>query len=177
MPPGRHLATHEEIRERFVFPDKDGLLDAFWDTPSRRDLFAGYERLIEALKIAELPAEQWIGGSFVSLVMTPHDIDMVNYCDAKVYESLSAEVRAMLKQYFLGRETAKHCHCDSHFAVLPPATHRHLEDFKIVQAYWEKTLGHDRTGMPKGIIERYVDAKITSDNQYETEELSDAILG
>jgi len=92
-------------------------------------MFSGYERLVAALQATELPAEQWIGGSFISHAEEPNDIDLVNYCDARHYESLAPETKAMIKQYFLGKKTAEFCHCDSYFAIQPPEEHQNNEDF------------------------------------------------
>lgn len=153
LPPGIHPTTIEELQERF------GTSISKIDFPDirREHLFAGYQRLIEALRLVGLPAEQWIGGSFIAFWGSPNDIDLVNYCDVVAYEALSPEIKAMINRYFQGEETAKHCHCDSYFVPLPPPQHRLNDDFMIVRAYWEKLLGHDKTGRPKGIASIIID--------------------
>ena len=154
LPTGLHPATHDEIRDRCVNFDA-------WGREHREKLFSGYEKLIAALELVGLPTEHWIGGSFVSKAETPGDIDIVNYCDVQAYEGLPPELMAMIKRYFQGEETAKHCHCDSYFVPMPPPEHRHKEEFLIVRAYWEKELGHDTEGRKKGIISRQVEFQDT----------------
>lgn len=150
MPPGFHPAAHEQIKERCVNYEGLGCGD-------RVRLFEGYEKLVAALQLVGLPAEQWIGGSFVSNEDGPQGIDLVNYCDVYVYESLPSALKAIINQYFQGNTTAKHCHCDSYFVPLPPKEHHLNADFMILRNYWEKELGHDHKGQRKGIILRHVE--------------------
>lgn len=150
LPPGIHRATHSDIYERLASFDA-------WGCGDRERLFAGYCRLVEALQIVGLTAEQWLGGSFVSNEDGPEDVDVVNYCDVTAYQALPPELKAMIQQYFCGDDTAKHCGCDSYFVPLPPEDHRANPDFAIVRAYWERRLGHDLAGRPKGIVSRLVE--------------------
>lgn len=154
-------------RPRTLFPP------LFFDRDHREELFEGYERLVAALELIGIGAEQWIGGSFVSKTPHPEDIDLVNYCDAKAFQDLTPETKAMIARYFRGRKTAEHCHCDSYFVPSPPAGHAHSEDFKVVLAYWQKKLGHDKIGRPKGIVSRVVQAESESND---LEEKSDAVV-
>lgn len=161
LPPGIHRATHDEIRERFVTQrlKYDSFLQirpATGEPVTREDIFKGYERLIEALVLVGLPAEQWIGGNFVSSKAGPDDLDLVSFCDVDAFEALAPELRALIKAYFNGQETARHCHCDSYFVPSPPAGHRLNADFMLVCSYWERSLGHDNYGRPKGIVARSV---------------------
>jgi len=167
LPPGIHQASHDEIRDRLVsIAPKPGL----WPMSDRRKvLFSGYERLIEALTLAGINTEQWIGGSFVSRTDAPNDIDLINLCSVEAFEKLSPEVQAMVSQYFKGEQTAKHCHCDSYFAPAAPVGHPLDGDFAIIHNYWKKKLGHDREGYPKGIIARFVESTAIT-----ATELSDA---
>lgn len=161
LPPGIHPAPHDEIRERFV--TKRLMYESYLRGPpatggpiTREDIFEGYERLIEALMLVGLPAEQWIGGSFVSSKVGPCDLDLVSFCTINAFEALSPELRTLIKAYFKGDETARHCHCDSYFVPAPPAGHQLNADFLLVRSYWESLLGHDDYGRPKGIVARTV---------------------
>lgn len=66
-------------------------------TITRRYL-RGYERLIEALMLVGLPAEQWIGGSFVSSKVGPCDLDLVGFCTINAFEALAPELRTLIKR-------------------------------------------------------------------------------
>lgn len=161
LPPGIHPATHDEIRERFVTErlEYDSYLQvwpASGDPVTRDDIFKGYERLIEALTLVGLQAEQWIGGSFISSKAGPDDLDLVSFCHVNAFEALAPELRTLIKAYFKGEETARHCHCDSYFVPVPPSDHQLNADFMLVRSYWEGLLGHDDYGRPKGIVARTV---------------------
>lgn len=150
LPPGLHPADIPTLRRRFV----DELLSApmYWDT-TRRSLFAGYLRLVEALQLMELPTEQWIGGSFISGFENPKDIDLVNFCDASAYQALPVELKAMIQRYFKGEETAAHCGCDSYFVPQASPDHPRYADFAELQRYWMGKLGSGPEGIPKGIVQ------------------------
>jgi hypothetical protein len=168
LPQGIHQATHEEMRERLVTEPLKSITSV---DSNRESMFTGYERLVSAIQLVGIPTSQWIGGSYVSTHPTPSDIDLVNYCDVVIYESLSAESKAMIKQYFLGKDTARHCFCDSYFVPAPPEDSPNKEDFLIIAAYWKKKLGYDRIGRSKGIISRLVKIETAS---IDAEEHTDA---
>ena len=145
LPTGLHTADLNAFHRRCV-------TELHLSSDHRSPMFAGYRRLIEALELLNLPTEQWIGGSFVSKHPSPNDIDLVNFCDVRAFESLPAELRAMIKRYFAGDETAKHCYCDSYFAPKPPPEHQLTQEFLQIQDYWASKLGSDEIGRDKGMI-------------------------
>lgn len=170
LPSGIHAATHDELQQRFCEPVSGG----DFSSPTRRQiLFSGYEQLLEAMQIAGMPARQWIGGSFISAEPDPGDIDLVSYCTVADYERLLPETRALLKQYFLGKKTAAHCHCDSYFAVCP-TDGKHSTDFETIERYWRRKLGHDRAARPKGIVLRELSPTTINEDTEETTDASAA---
>lgn len=159
LKPGIHPASREQIKHHYgtqhpaTIPDKHVLAARHGH---REQLFRGYERLSEAIELMGISTRQWIGGSFISHKPNPADVDLVNFCDVAQFESLPPEMKAMINMYFEGMETAKHCHCDSYYAPLPPEEHLHKADFQEIERYWKDLLGHDRAKTPKGIIETLI---------------------
>ena len=135
---------------------------------SRQTLFSGYEKLVDAFNLVGLPSTQWIGGSFISTLPDPNDIDLVNFCRVTDYDNLSAETRAMIKLVIQDKITAVHCHCDSYFVPVPENT-THTDDFLTIQAYWKKKLGHDKIGRPKGIVQRQIERPPVEEDATEEE--------
>lgn len=161
LPPGWHSATVEEFRLRCV----DEFPRGFWGAPQqpdahRKKLFDGYLRLHEALSELSIPTEQWIGGRFVSVADQPGAIDVINFCDAKAYESLPAELRALIQRYFDGERTAQHCHCDSHMVPKGPPDHPCNADYLKMRNFWHKRLAYDRDQRPRGIIGITIEAAL-----------------
>lgn len=115
-------------------------------------LFSGYLRLHEALQMLGIPTEQWIGGPFVSRHPRPAVVDVVNFCDVHAFESLPAELRALVLNYLRGQESAAHCHCNSHLVAKGPPSHPCNAEYLRMFNFWHKLLGHDSAGRPKGIV-------------------------
>ncbi len=61
---------------------EENFVEGIPDVNSRRELFIGYLRFLEKLKIAvNASFEQWINGSFISKKLSPQDIDVVTFID------------------------------------------------------------------------------------------------
>ncbi len=118
----------------------------------RATLFDGYMKLYAALELLGIPTEQWVGGPFVSHHPRPPAVDVVNFCDAHVFESLPTDLRALVLNYFNGQETAAHCHCDSHLVTKGPPDHPCNAEYLKMHNFWHRLLGHDHVGRPKGIV-------------------------
>lgn len=159
LPAGWHAATIDAFRQRCVdeFPP-DLKPELQRPDEHRARLFAGYLKLHDALAALCIPTEQWIGGAFASSAPTPAGIDVVNFCDARAYESMPAELRAMLKRYFDGESTARHCHCDSYMVPKGPPTHPCNADYLKLHNFWHKRLAYDQDKKPRGIIGIYIEA-------------------
>ncbi|HRQ59176.1 MAG TPA: hypothetical protein PLN31_17310 [Azoarcus taiwanensis] len=159
LPAGWHAATVEAFRRRCVdeFPPH---LKPELQRPNehRAKMFDGYLKLHAALVALSVPTEQWIGGSFASGDPAPNDIDVVNFCDVRTFESLPAELRAMLKPYLDGENTARHCHCDSHMVAKGPPTHPCNAEYLKMHNFWHKRLAYDKEQKPRGIIGVFIEA-------------------
>ncbi len=152
LPPGWHLASPDSFRQRCVEEMPVEFKKGRHKSTHREKLFHGYLKLREALLLMGIPTEQWIGGSYATWKPQPKDIDVVNFCDARAYESLPAELQAMINRYFMGPDTAAHCDCDSYLVSKAAPDHPCSGDYLIRFNYWKKLLGHDRQGRPKGLI-------------------------
>ncbi|SEG30261.1 DUF6932 family protein [Thauera chlorobenzoica] len=161
LPPGWHSATVEGFRQRCVdeFPPHFRR-ELQQPDAHRKRLFEGYLRLHEALSELSIPTEQWIGGYFVSGAPAPATIELVNFCDAQAYESLPAELRALIQRYFDGERTAQHCHCDSYMVTKGPPDHPCNADYLKKHNFWHKRLAYDRDKRPRGIIGITIEAAL-----------------
>lgn len=151
LPPGWHPASTEAVKARCVedalFPRADAAAPIH-----RNRLFSGYRNLHDALTLLGIETEQWIGGDFVSTCPLPAHVDVVNFCDARLYESLPVELKAMILRYLRGSESVGVCHCASHLVPKGPPDHPCNADYLTLFNYWQALLGHDPQGRPKGII-------------------------
>lgn len=152
LPPGWHPASPDSFRRRCAEESPADFMKGRLNCAHRQKQFRGYLKLREALVLMGIPTEQWIGGSYATWKPEPGDIDIVNFCDAHAYEGLPSALQAMLNRYFMGRDTAAHCDCDSYLVSKGPPDHPCNGDYLIRFAYWKKLLGHDRQGRPKGLI-------------------------
>ena len=87
LPPGRHPATIDEIRDRFV------LHADFRASSTRAAIFEGFASYLLAWDAAGLALSAtllrglWVAGSFVSAEMEPTDIDVSPLYDGQVLNS------------------------------------------------------------------------------------------
>jgi hypothetical protein len=161
LPPGWHSATVDGFRQRCVDEFPPHLRHELQQPDAhRKRLFEGYLRLHGALSELSIPTEQWIGGAFVSAAEQPDAIDVINFCDAKAYESLPAELRALIKRYFDSERTARHCHCDSRMVAKGPPDHPCNADYLKMHNFWHKRLAYDRDKRPRGIIGITIEAAL-----------------
>lgn len=167
LPNGWHAATLEGLKQRCVdeFPPH-AEIGAQKPDAHRFRLFNGYMKLHAALAALEIPTEQWIGGSFATAKQDPADVDVVNFCDARAFEALPAELRTMLMPYFAGHDTARHCNCDSYLVAKGPPDHPCNADYLTLFNFWKKRFGHDNQGNPKGIIGINIEAARGEDEDH-----------
>ncbi|MGO4416817.1 hypothetical protein AB4Z27_27985 [Cupriavidus sp. KB_39] len=109
------------------------------------------------IQLLGLGARQWIGGSFVTNQAQPGDIDLVTFVNAHELEDLSHPIRALLKTYFDGKQTASLCRCDSHLVPVRPPDHPLVDEFEELRAYWLGRFDKDWDGTPKGIVQVEID--------------------
>lgn len=84
LPRGRFSSTLEETKQRFVTSITDG-------TGHRDRIWSDFERATKAIRSVAPVASAWIGGSFISNVAAPSDIDVVYLVRANEYDAITDE--------------------------------------------------------------------------------------
>lgn len=129
LPGGLYARTLADIQEQCV--------DAFVESRSRPQLFAGLRNLIQELSDADgLQGDLWIDGSFVTQKLNPGDVDVVLYA-----ADLTTDAQAHLVE-LLGRIGKRDYGCDFYFA----------QELDVLESYWRGQYGTDRSGNSKGIM-------------------------
>lgn len=145
LPPGRHVATLEEVEV--------ALVDAFSRSMHRRPLFESWKAVREAIRRIVKVETEWIDGSYVTKKEEPNDIDLVTHIDGPALDGLDAADQAMLRG-LVSADVSQYLHgCDSYICPVYPAGHPSYGLYQHAVQYWEKWFGHDRNGDPKGYLE------------------------
>lgn len=147
LPPGRHVATVDEVQATFV--------EAFSDSTRRQAIFDSWLRHRDSLRYVLSADRQWIDGSFVTSKPEPADIDVVTFVDADEYNALPPWRQALGLSLLLGHNNRDFWQVDS-FAVpvVADADSPEYGAYAGQVAYWEHQWSHTRTpGEEKGYLE------------------------
>lgn len=146
LPPGRHVATVEEIEQVFV--------DGFPGSTTRAVIFRQWRILCEAVERIIPIEQQWVYGSFVTRKENPADIDLVSHFDGAAMDGL-APVDKMLVHGLISGHYTRDLHGVDSFAIVHyPEGHPAREEYVKAINFWEDTLAHQgRSGEAKGYIE------------------------
>jgi hypothetical protein len=156
LPSGVYPCTESEFVIRFV--------DSFPDSCTRPDIWEGFSMFREEIATA-LSATQWVGGSFVSAKLNPHDVDVVTYASKDTINALPLEAQNHLWSLVNGQGTTRLTHrTHAFFVPVCSADDPSYESFVGLRQYWQDTLGHTRPrdgsglerGEPRGIISLFV---------------------
>lgn len=134
----------------------EAFVTRFETSATRAKLYANYLRYREEFR-ADLGRDfrQWVGGSFVTRKLNPTDIDLVNIVPRT--DVVDGKLNRLVPYMTLGGSKDQYG-IDGFFISLEGATGpgvlSHLNHPEL--DYWQKLLGTDRQGNPKGIIELYV---------------------
>jgi hypothetical protein len=106
LPCGRYGATLAELEERLV------LADDMSASATRRDIWDGFERWLgtwgeieAALDLSGLLHRLWLGGSFVSALLDPDDIDVAVFVDKSLYDQASGRPGARSLRRVIGHRS------------------------------------------------------------------------
>lgn len=144
LPPGFHDWSLEQV---------DGkLVRGFPQSLTRPAIAEGYSRLIAELARVGLRVEQWLDGNFCTAEVNPPDLDLVSLVDKDTLDNLAPADQLAVAKLFLGPETKDEFRCDSYLCIVVPEGHAHYRQVQQIQAYWTNLWGHDRLGVPKGIV-------------------------
>jgi hypothetical protein len=122
---------------------------------SRRDLLAGFRRVIGELVAQGIEGDIWVNGSFVTRAIEPRDVDFALRIDLAFLRQLNQAQRNILNWMAPGDKQAReqmknHYRCDPYvFAEIPPADPEYPG--KDMRQYWLTQFGFDRSRNPKGI--------------------------
>lgn len=145
LPPGLHPATVDDVEATLV--------TGFPNSSTRREIFDGWMGLRDTMSNVVSLRKQWLDGSYVTTKEDPGDADLVVHLDGTEVEALDAIAEATLKGLVAGPGTKAAWHCDSYPLVEYPPGHALRALYEQALSYWATFFGHDRSGVPKGIVE------------------------
>ena len=131
LPPGIHVASLQEVEERFAIFDR---------SDRRLRLFQHLKRVLTDIRQIAFVTRIFIAGSFVTSAPEPNDFDCLIVLDP---ETVNIELRPFEYQV-LNRRTALKTFEGDVIAVLEGSAF-HDEYLKLFQ--------HDRKNNPKGLVE------------------------
>jgi hypothetical protein len=145
LPPGRHQASPEQVREvlaqRFPTSTTRSAIVRYWED--------------HRLALAETVTIhcQWLAGSFASDKENPADADVVTVIDGRAFDELPRHRQLVVRSLIAGHYTEDFWHCDAYpVLAYPDGTPGHTQ-FRIATQRWEDYFGHDRDGNPCGFVE------------------------
>lgn len=144
LPPGRHEATLEEVRARFV--------DAFPQSATRSGISAYWRTHREAVQELVGVTEQWLAGSFSTRKTDPADIDVVTVIDGPTFDGLSTGRRLAVRSLLAGHYTESFWNCDVYPLLTYPEGHQGFQASRITAERWLDYFGHDRDGRERGLV-------------------------
>ena len=142
LPVGLHVVSVTQLVNLCVTP--------FPLSSTRKNIMHGLQKVLDRLDWAGVEAEVWVNGSFLTQKMDPEDSDIAVRVSYNVYESGTAEQRAVLD--WLGNEDLKPDYlCHSFFWVEWPVSHPMYWVGEYERAYWLRQWGFSRGEEYKGI--------------------------
>lgn len=88
LPDGVHECDESEFEENFV--------KGFPNSRTRKSICDGFFWLRDEVEEIDIPAVQWVDGSYVESKIDPNDIDVVSFCDCDRLNSLSRDTLLQL---------------------------------------------------------------------------------
>ncbi len=145
LPPGRHAASPDEVR--------DALVAAFDGSTTRAAIFGYWRHHHDALLELATVECQWLAGSFASDKRDPVDADVVTVLDGPAFDALPRHRQLVVRTLIAGHYTEDFWHCDVYPVLSYPPDHPGHNPFRIAVERWEDYFGHDRDGNPCGFVE------------------------
>ena len=130
LPEGVHPATTEDLKDRCVTP--------FPASGTRQDIFHNFCRYQAAVALLGFHATQWVDGSFVDRSrLDPEDVDVVNFCESSVLNSLPPAAQTQITPLLNGREATRTDYSTHSFlAIRFPSGHPYAANFENRRKYW-----------------------------------------
>ncbi len=105
--------------------------------------------------MGEIDFYQWVDGSYVTKKSNPQDIDIINFVDFEIYESIIIKSEELKNNFIKDK-----FNLDTHFIAIYPESHPKYFFFKSDSAYWNDWFSktnpkHDRRKIkyPKSFIQ------------------------
>lgn len=128
LPRGIHALTMEELRRIGVY--------RFPLSTTRRQIFAGFERIACDLVAATIICDLVVDGSFLTEEIEPDDIDFAVCVSAEFYESCSPEQLRLLDWIRDDRSMQQSYLCECYLCVEWPPGHAEYFDGVQNRAFW-----------------------------------------
>jgi hypothetical protein len=95
--------------------------------------------------------KQWLGGSYLTKISTPNDIDLVNFVN---WHDTLEQHELLLGSLFMANNSKQKYNIDAYFTVVyPPDDERYVSTVERTN-YWQKWLGQNKHNKKsRGIIE------------------------
>ena len=134
--------TLDEFQHYFV--------DAYPSSRTRRTIFEKYKRYLSDFQRLVSPNfVHWIGGSFVTDILNPNDIDFITLVSYRVVTTKNH----IIKEQFEGEQGYKTYDVDAYFIRTYPYGHDKYWIYEKDLVIWRRDFGTDRNNIPKGMVQ------------------------
>lgn len=134
--------TFEEFEYYFV--------DAYPSSYTRRRIFEKYKRYIfDFQQLVSPNFVHWIGGSFVTDILNPNDIDFITLVSYRIVTTKNH----IIKEQFEGEKGYKIYDVDAYFIRTYPYGHDKYWIYEKDLVIWRNDFGTDRNNIPKGMVQ------------------------
>lgn len=125
-------------------------VEMYPSTSTRHEIFKKYNRyLTDFQKLVTSDFVHWIGGSFVTEIENPNDIDFITIIN---YRTVIAK-NLIIKEQFEGEKGFKNYEVDAYFMRTYPYGHDKFWIYEKDIVIWRDDFGTDRNNVPKGMVQ------------------------
>ena len=105
----------------------------------------------DLLQILKCPWKQWLGGSYLTTIDSPNDIDLVNFVD---WHKTLGQQEQLLGSLFMASNSKQKYNIDAYFTVVYAADDERYASTIERTNYWQKWLGQNKHNKKsRGIVE------------------------
>lgn len=109
----------------------------------------GFDRVVTALRAANVIGDLWVDGSFVTKKINPADVDVVLLVAGDLFDNGTEDQKAAIRWISSNVMTTHKCH--SFVIPLRPDGHPEYWLSQYMYSYWIKQFGFSRSMNMKGI--------------------------
>lgn len=134
--------TFEDFEQYFVA--------AYPASHTRSIIFEKYKRyLSDFQRLVSINFVHWIGGSFVTDIQNPNDIDFITLVTYRVVTTKNH----IIKEQFEGEKGYNTYDVDAYFIRTYPYGHDKYWIYEKDLVIWQNDFGTDRNNIPKGMVQ------------------------